>query len=139
MINRVTLLGRLGKKDYKKTKKGDMFCNLSISTNRKYIDSHGNVRELINWHHVYFFNKLAELTHKYGEIGELIYIEGEISNKKIDDHGEFKYIPIITGKEVKFISNYKKDVSDCSANTYGKISEQSEALSLDEEEDSIGF
>lgn len=111
MINKVTLLGRVGKKDYKQTKNCSFLCNLSIATSRKYIDSHGMQKEITTWHNVNFFNKLADITNKFVNVGDLVYIEGEISNRKIEENGVNRVIHSIVGNEVKFIPTGRKDNS----------------------------
>jgi len=109
MINRATLLGRIGKKDFKDLKNGGHMCALSIATSRKYIDSQGQTQEQTTWHNVNFFNKLAEVGNKYAHVGDLIYVEGEISNKKIDDgSGGTKYVYSIVGSQMQFIPTGKK-------------------------------
>lgn len=109
MINKVTLLGRVGKKDYKSTKNGSFLCNLSIATSREYIDSNGNKVRNTTWHNVNFFNKLAEITNKFVNVGDLIYLEGEISNRKVEENGVNRMIHSIIGNEVKFIPTGRKD------------------------------
>lgn len=109
MINKATLLGRIGKKDFKDLKNGGHMCTLSIATSRKYMDSSGQRQEQTTWHNVNYFNKLAEIANKYANVGDLIYIEGEICNKKIEDgSGGFKFIYSITGSEMQFIPTGKK-------------------------------
>jgi len=112
MINKATILGRIGNKDHKQTKTGNDMTSLSIATNRKYIDKQGAQRENTTWHTVYFFNKLAEIANKYTEKGDLIYIEGEISNKKIEDANGVRWIYSITGSELKLLPNGKKNVAE---------------------------
>jgi len=109
MINKVTLLGRIGKKDFKPTKNGSHICMLSIATSRKYIDSSGQSKEITNWHNVNFFNKLAEIANKYANVGDLIYVEGEISNKKIEENGVNRVIHSVIGSELKLLPNNKRD------------------------------
>jgi single-strand DNA-binding protein len=109
MINKATLLGRVGKKEYKSLKNGSFLCQISVATSRKYIDSHANKREVTTWHNVNFFNKLADVTNKYVNVGDLIYIEGEICNRKIEENGVNRMIHSITGNEVKFIPTGRKD------------------------------
>ncbi|HMF72305.1 MAG TPA: single-stranded DNA-binding protein [Flavitalea sp.] len=110
MINKATLVGRIGKKDTKSLNSGVKLTTLSIATNRKYIDSQGMHQEITTWHNVNFFNKVAEVAEKYAHVGDLIYIEGEISNKKVEDsNGVSKWIYSITGKELKLLPNGKKE------------------------------
>lgn len=108
MINKATILGRIGKKDFKPTKNGSFVCLLSIATNRNYIDSSGQKREITTWHNVNLFNKLAEVANKYANVGDLIYVEGEIVNKKIEENGQSRVIHSITGSEIKLIPTNKK-------------------------------
>lgn len=108
MINKATLLGRIGKKDFKPTKNGNNICMLSIATNRHYLDSQGQKREITTWHNVNLFNRLAEVGNKYAHVGDLIYIEGEIVNKKIEENGTTRMIHSITGSEIKLIPSSKK-------------------------------
>jgi single-strand DNA-binding protein len=119
MINKVTLLGRIGKKTYKPTRNGSHICTLSLATSRKYIDSKGQATEITTWHIVNFFNKLAEVVEKYSNVGELIYIEGEISNKKIEEDGKNRIIHSVIGNEVKFLPNMKKDTIPKSEESHG--------------------
>jgi len=112
MINKATILGRIGKKDYKPTKNGSHLCALSIATNRKYLDSHGQKREVTTWHNVNFFNRLEEVANKYANVGDLIYVEGEISNKKIEDNGVNRVIHSIVGSELKLLPGNKKEIQE---------------------------
>jgi single-strand DNA-binding protein len=116
MINKATILGRIGKKDYKPTKNGSHVCMLSIATNRKYLDAQGQKREITTWHNVNLFNRLADIGNKYAHVGDLIYVEGEIVNKKIDENGQSRIIHSITGSEVKLIPTGKKAESAPEAN-----------------------
>jgi single-strand DNA-binding protein len=112
MINKVTLLGRVGTKEFKLAKNGHNLCQLSIATNRKWIDAKANRREATTWHNVNCFDKLAEIATKYVNVGDLVYIEGEIQNKKIDENGEIRHQFSITCNEIKFIPTGKKDVAE---------------------------
>lgn len=108
MINKATILGRIGKKDFKPTKNGSHICMLSIATNRHYLDSNSQKKEITTWHNVNLFGRLAEIGNKYAHVGELIYVEGEIVNKKIDDNGQSRIIHSITASKLKPIPSGKK-------------------------------
>lgn len=109
MINRVTLLGRIGKKEYKQTKTGSCLCQLSIATEEKYLDSMGMQKKVTTWHNVNFFSKLAEIANNYTMVGDLIYIEGKISNKKIEENGINRMIHSIIGEKMQFLPRASKD------------------------------
>lgn len=120
MINRATLLGRIGKKDSKETQNGSHMTSLSIATNRRYIDSKGAQVDNTTWHTVYFFDKIADIANKYTEVGDLVYIEGEINNKKIEDANGSRWVYSIKGSEIKLLPNGRKN----SATNYQKPEEQ---------------
>lgn len=108
MINKVILLGRVGTKEYKTTRNNSFLCHLSVATNRKYLDSHANQRDVTTWHNVNCFNKLADIANKYINVGDLVYIEGEISNRKIEENGVNRMIHSIVANEIKFIPRGNK-------------------------------
>lgn len=109
MIGKATILGRVGKKEHKEVKNGVFMTTLSVATNRKYIDAKGIQQEITNWHNVNCFNKLADIANKYAHVGDVIYIEGEISNKKIDDgNGGFRWVYSVTGDKIQLLPQGKK-------------------------------
>ena len=82
MINTAMLLGRVGTKEIKPMKNGGDFTHFSLATNHKYKDASGTHQEETTWHNISCFNKLAEIAAKYVHVGELVYIQGKIQNKK---------------------------------------------------------
>lgn len=105
MISKATIVGRIGKKEHKETKNGGLICALSIVTKKRYIDSQGEKQEQESWHNVNFYNRIADCVIKYDNVGDLVYIEGEISNKKVEtEHGVVKWIYSITGYEIRKLS-----------------------------------
>jgi single stranded DNA-binding protein len=116
MINKAILLGRIGTKEHKPTKIGGHVCMLSIATNRKYLDSSGVKKDYTIWHNVNFFNHLAEIANKYAHVGDLVYLEGEIINKKIEENGTSRMIHSITGSTLKVLPNVRKHPSEYEPN-----------------------
>lgn len=81
MINVAHLLGRVGKIENTTLSNGNCVTNLSMVTNKKYLKN-GEKAEKLTWHNVSLFNRLSEIAEKYVMVGDLIYIQGEIENKK---------------------------------------------------------
>jgi single-strand DNA-binding protein len=109
MINTAILLGRVGKKEVKPMKSGGEFTHFSIATNHKYKDATGAYQEETTWHNISCFSKLAEIAAKYVHVGELVYVQGKIQNKKIEAGeraGQFAYSVI--ANEIKLLPNGKK-------------------------------
>lgn len=104
MINIATILGRVGKKDMKQLKNGGDLTVLSIATSKRYKDATGQAQEQTTWHNVSCFSKLAEIASKYVHVGDLVFIQGEIQNKKIEvgeKAGQYMYS--IHANDIKFI------------------------------------
>lgn len=108
MINQATLLGRVGKKDNKQLKSGGDVTVLSLATSRKYKDASGQYQEQTTWHNVSCFSKLAEIANKYVHVGDLVFVQGEIQNKKVET-GERagQYIYSVHANDIKFIPKGK--------------------------------
>jgi single-strand DNA-binding protein len=84
MINTAMLLGRVGKKESKSLKAGGEFTVMSLATSKKYKDASGQSQEQTTWHNVNCFNKLSEIASKYVHVGDLVFVQGEIQNRKIE-------------------------------------------------------
>ena len=108
MINKATLLGRIGKKDTKTLTNGTELTSLSIATSKKWMDKSGTRQETTTWHKVDCFNKLAEIAAKYAHVGDVIYIEGEIQNKKYEKDGQTKWLYSVTASELKLLPQGEK-------------------------------
>lgn len=109
MINTAILLGRVGKKETKSMKNGGEFTVFSLATSHKYKDSSGSNQEETTWHNINCFGKLAEIAAKYTHVGELVYIQGKIQNKKIES-GERagQYVYSVIASEIKLLPSAKK-------------------------------
>ena len=93
-INRVTLVGYLGKKPEVRYMQNDSaVANLSIATSESWKDKQtGENRERTEWHRIVVFGKLAEIAGKYTKKGTLVYIEGQLQTRKwLDSSGEPHY------------------------------------------------
>lgn len=139
MINEAILVGHVGKKDTKTLKNGTEFTMLSVATTTRYVDSKGEKQQRTTWHNINCFNKLAEIAAKYVHVGNLIYVRGEINNKKIED-GERagQYIYSVTAQDIKFLPSgeKRKDAEEKPKTNSSKSSQWSE---YDDLNDSIPF
>jgi len=104
MMNTAILMGRVGKKDTKVLKNGGELTVLSVATNKKWKDASGTAQEQTTWHNISCFSKLAEIASKYVHVGDLVLIQGEIQNKKVES-GERagQYMYSIHANDIKLI------------------------------------
>ena len=94
MINRVTLVGRVGSKpEIKITTTESKMARLSVATSEKYKNRKGELEEKTQWHRVVVFNsRFADTIEKYVDKGRLVYLEGQIETRSYDDQGTTKYV-----------------------------------------------
>jgi single-strand DNA-binding protein len=81
MINQATIIGRVGKIETRTASTGTKVTNISIVTSKKFVKN-GEKQEKVTWHNVTAFQKIAEIAEKYVNVGDLIYIQGEMDNQK---------------------------------------------------------
>ena len=108
MLNKVTLIGRVGKDpEIRYMQNGNPSVSLSLATSNHWTDKNsGQKKEKTEWHYIKFFNKTAENVGKYVKKGSLIYVEGMINTDKWqDDQGNDRELKYIIGNTVKFLSS----------------------------------
>ena len=95
MVNKVTLIGRLGKDPVLKHFSNDnAIAEFSVATDESYKNKEGQKVEQTEWHNVKVpTKKQAEIAEKYLRKGALVYIEGKIRTRSYDDKdGNKKYV-----------------------------------------------
>ena len=62
MLNKVTLIGRLGKDPEVKTFEGNSkVANFTLATDEKYRDSQGNIKSQTEWHNIVAWRNQADI------------------------------------------------------------------------------
>ena len=85
-VNKVTLLGRLGKDpEIRPMKSGGNAASLSVATSESWKDDHGIKQERTEWHRIVMFGKLADVAGQYLKKGSQIYVEGRLQTRKWQD------------------------------------------------------
>jgi len=90
-VNRVTLIGRLGRDpDLKYTPGGVAVAKFSLATDEVFKDKSGEKQQRTEWHNIVAWEKLAEIVKQYLVKGSQVYIEGTIKSHKYKgrDHTE---------------------------------------------------
>ncbi|MBL6875940.1 MAG: single-stranded DNA-binding protein [Chitinophagales bacterium] len=94
MINKVTLVGRLGKDpEVRHFDNNSSVCNFTIATSESYTDKEGQRVEQTEWHNLAIWRKgLVDVAEKYLKKGHLLYVEGKLRTRSWDDKdGNKKY------------------------------------------------
>ena len=107
MINKVILLGRLGKDPViRKLESGRIVANVTLATNEKYMKD-GQVMESTEWHNLEMWDQQAHNAEKYFKKGMLLYCEGRIrTDRYTDQEGQEK-----TVRKIRVISYQMIDSS----------------------------
>jgi single-strand DNA-binding protein len=87
MINKVTLVGRLGKDpEVRHFDNNSSVCNFTIATSESYTDKEGQRIEQTEWHNLAIWRKgLVDVAEKYLKKGHLVYVEGKLRTRSWDD------------------------------------------------------
>ena len=86
MINKITLVGRLGAEPEVRTlESGAMVAKFGMATSESYRDKAGEWQEQTEWHDVVVWRGLAERAQEYLKKGSLIYLEGKLTHRKWQD------------------------------------------------------
>jgi single-strand DNA-binding protein len=92
-INRVTLLGNLGKDpEVKFLPSGQAVANFSIATTDRYKDKAGEWQDRTEWHNVVAYARTAEIVRDYVKKGNKLYVEGRLTTRSWDDKDTGKKI-----------------------------------------------
>lgn len=86
MINKVTLIGRLGgDPELRHLENGTAVCKFSLATSENYKDKSDQWQQKTEWHTVIVWRDLAERVGKNAHKGGLVYVEGKITYRKYAD------------------------------------------------------
>ena len=89
MVNRVTLIGNLGRDPEIRTlETGAMVAKFSVATDEGYRDTSGNWEDRVEWHEVVAWRQLADRAQAVLKKGMLIYVEGKLSTRKWKDQND---------------------------------------------------
>lgn len=105
-INKVILVGNIGRVDVKNTQSGDKVVNLSLATSIKYNDKQtGKPVEQTEWHNCVFFKQVAEIAAKYLTKGMKIYVEGSLKTEKYEKDGIERYATKIIVRDMQMLGS----------------------------------
>ena len=97
-MNRVFILGRLGATpELQETKAGESYCRLRLATNR--------TRDVVDWHSVFAFGKLAETCAKHLHKGANLLVEGRLSYWQSPDSQTRILSQSIKADDVQFVTS----------------------------------
>ena len=111
MLNKVTLIGRLGKDpETRLMPNGEAVCNFSVATSESWKDRNGQRQERTEWHNITMYRRLAEIAGQYLKTGSQVYLEGKIQSRKYTDkNGAERTAYDIIVNEMKMLGDSRHD------------------------------
>ena len=105
MINKVTLIGNLGKDpEIRHLESGSVVGKFSLATNENYKDKAGEWQTQTEWHDIVVWRMLAERAERDLKKGSLCYVEGKLTHRKYQDkEGNEKYITEVVANNIKLL------------------------------------
>lgn len=115
-VNKVILVGRLGKDPVTKTLEGSnqKLTKFSIATDERWKDKSGEKQQRTEWHNITVWGKLAEICGQYLAKGSLVYIEGKIQSRQYEKDGVKHTAVDIVASDMKMLGS-KGDSEPASA------------------------
>ena len=114
MINKITLVGRLGADPEVRTlESGAMVAKFGLATSENYRDKSGEWQEQTEWHDVVVWRGLAERAQEYLKKGSLVYLEGKLTHRKWQDKDGNPR------KTTEVVANYFRMLSSRNSNNGG--------------------
>lgn len=107
MVNKVFLLGRLGKDpEVRYLDHNRAVANFTLATNEVFIDKSGQKVEQTDWHHIEMWDALARNAEKVLRKGRTVFIEGKIKNETwTDKDGNKRSAVRIRALQFQVVSN----------------------------------
>jgi single-strand DNA-binding protein len=102
VINKVQLLGHLGKEPIVKTLSTGKMARFSLATDESYLNREGNRVENTQWHNLVAWGEVAEQVEQSLKKGSRIQLYGKIANRSFETkEGVKKYSTeiVVTGFE----------------------------------------
>lgn len=109
-MNKVILIGRLGKDpETKTTETGMVITTLQIATEERFKPKDGEATKRTEWHLCKLFGKLAELSTQYLLKGDSVCLEGKLQTSKWEEKGgTHKYVTEIIVSNMEFLGKGNK-------------------------------
>ena len=115
-VNKVILLGNIGKDPEVRETKSGKVANLVLATSERYTDKSGQKQENTEWHNLVVFGKLADVVAKYVKKGDKLYVEGSITTRKWEDkEGNTRYNTDIKVRDLTMLGGTEKKAQPVAA------------------------
>jgi len=109
-LNRVQIIGRLGRDpEEKTTKNGSTYVVFPVAVDRRWRGRGGETRKETDWFTVEAWGKLGEICKNYLNKGRLIFLEGRLRTTRYDHEGEVRYFTKVIANRMQMLDRPKEE------------------------------
>ena len=103
--NSVRIIGNIGMTPEVKTFGVDnKLAKFSVATSETFKNNNGEKEQVTQWHNVVVWGKMAGIVEKYMQKGQMIALEGQLTNRSyIDKSGNKRYITEIRANQMQML------------------------------------
>jgi single-strand DNA-binding protein len=103
-VNKVILVGNLGKDAEIRNGGGTTIANLRLATTDRRKAQDGTWTDHTEWHSVVAFGKTAEIMEKWGKKGKMLYVEGRLQTREYTDKdGNKRWSTEVVANEIRML------------------------------------
>ena len=111
-LNRVQIIGRLGKDpETRTTKNGSAVVSFPVAVDRRWKSRDGESRKETDWFNVDAWGKLGQICQKFLGKGRLVFIEGRLLTTRWETEGEVRYFTKVVASSMQMLDR-PKEVED---------------------------
>lgn len=117
-INKVIIVGNLGSDPEIRTMpNGEQVANITVATSESWKDKNtGERKEIVEWHRIVLYRRLAEIAGQYLTKGSQVYIEGRLKTRKWQDgNGQDRYTTEIQGDNLQMLGGRQDEPKQAKA------------------------
>lgn len=134
-MNRVILIGRVGKDAEFKPDVGNGLCRFSMATNERYKDKSGEWQDATTWHNVVVWGNAAKAATTLAKKGALVIVEGSVKSRTYDKDGEKRTaVEIVAAQIYGALTAPKPSENDQPSITPAQKARQQPASTVDDDE-----
>lgn len=106
-VNKIILLGRVGKDPEFKRFDGGSKASFSLATTERGFKTKDGKEypEKTEWHNIVCWKGLATIVERYVKKGDLIYIEGKITTRSWESDGKKHYMTEIVADNIELLGS----------------------------------
>lgn len=109
-LNRVQIIGRLGKDPEKRsTKGGKDYVVFSVAVDRQWKSQDGEYKKETNWFNIEAWGKLGEICLSFLSKGRLVFVEGRLRTDRYEHDGETRYFTKVIARQMQMLDKQPRE------------------------------